>query len=93
MNEVVKVELNGKQYIRWNARIYTTDGSEHEHGLRAMVNDKATIDALEGCYGDMQRQHASKGSQAPIISGYTPPAVRSKGLVTPREKRANGRAE
>lgn len=95
MKEPVEVLYNDKTYVRWDWRVWTCDGSTHPNGLRQRVTDIALVTQLEKAYSDQQRQHTPQGPRPPIITGhdYHTPTVRSKGQVTPREKRANGRVE
>lgn len=95
MNEPTLIELNGKTYVRWNARVYTTDGSDHPYGVREPITDKCDVDALEKRYGAMQRQRAHTGPRPPIdiAPAHQQPALRSKGRVSNRESRGKGRVE
>lgn len=59
-----------------------------------LVTDKALIEALENGVKELQRTNGT-GPRPPFVAHnghYSAPTVRSKGQVTPREKRTNGRA-
>jgi hypothetical protein len=92
MNEPILIELDGRNYVRWNAGVYTCDGSTHPHGLRQRVTDAATINKLNARYGDMQRQ-TSSGPRPPfgIVPGVRQPAGKRPAFKTPRESK--GRVE
>jgi|SRR5690606_10004776 len=59
------------------------------------VGDETLCEALDSRIHDYLRSQ-SHGPRPPFVAHdghYSTPPMRSKGLVTPREKRANGRAE
>ena len=60
-----------------------------------LVTDEALIEALEAGVRELQRLSTPRGPKPPLISGgeYPMPTLRSKGRVSNREKRQNGRAE
>lgn len=85
-NQPFYLTHNGIEYKRLNWRMWFV-GSQR-------VNDIGLVTQLEKAYSDVQRASA-KGPRGPvgIPPGGAEPRIERKGLMTPREKRGNGRVE
>lgn len=96
MNEPIVIPYKDRQYVRWDWRVWTDDGSEHPNGLRQRITDIGLVTQLEKAYSDQQRTSTTKGPRPVIVTpGHNGrgPVVRKPHHQTPREKRQNGRAE
>ena len=74
------------QFVRHDRRVWVSV-------CGVVITDTAMINVLEAEYRAAQREQTVQPRPARHNGRYTPPALKPGRVMTPREKRQNGRAE